>query len=411
MTDPTAVPNETPYLEGVRVLDFTQYLAGPACTRLLTEMGAEVIKVEMAPYGDPTRSNEPRRNKRAGYHVQQNRGKRSLCLDLTKPEAIALIKELIPTVDVVVENSAPGVMARRGLAYEDLAAINPRIIMASISGFGQSGPLSSKTAFDFIGQAYAGVMHMTGEADGPPMFVGTAITDVGSGVHAFAAIGYALYRRDRTGKGAHLDIAMVDTLYHMQEMAVHAPSMTDGEYVAMRNGRHYGAMAPAGSHRSPEGWIVVMCTQPQTVTLFGAMGRPELIEDERFRTPNARVANREALTEIIESWMATFATDAEVLEVLEAHRIPCGPVLRPQDLGSIEHFRQRRTVRTVTDRLVGTFDIPGFPIKFSDAPPEADLVAPDLGEANAYVLSELLGYDADAVRTWTESGLIFDKDR
>jgi len=133
------VSTPTPYLEGIRVLDFTQYLAGPACTRLLTEMGAEVIKVEMAPHGEPTRAQEPRINRRASYFVQQNRGKRSLCLDLRKPEAVQVIKDLVPQIDVVVENSTPGVMARRGLGYEDLKAINPRIIMASISGFGQTG--------------------------------------------------------------------------------------------------------------------------------------------------------------------------------------------------------------------------------------------------------------------------------
>ncbi len=405
MTEPT------PYLEGVRVLDFTQYLAGPACTRLLTEMGAEVIKVELAPYGDPTRANDPRRNKRSGYHVQQNRGKRSLCVDLRKPEAVALIKELIPSIDVVVENSTPGVMARRGLGYDDLAAINPKIIMASISGFGQTGPMASKTAFDFIGQAYAGVMHMTGEADGPPVFVGTAITDVGSGVHAWGSIGYALLRRERTGKGCHLDIGMVDSLYHMQEMAVQAPSMTNGEYRAWRSGRHYGSLSPAGSFKGPQGWIVVFCAQPQLPGLLAAMEMPEIAEDPRFKTPQLRLDNRDELTAIIERWMATFATDAEVLARLEAHRVPCAPVLRPQDLGEIEHFRQRGTVRTVTDPLVGTFDIPGFPVKFSDAPPELDLAAPALGEANAYVLRDLLGYDDAAIAGLTDAGVIFEKDR
>ncbi len=401
----------TPYLEGIRVLDFTQYLAGPACTRLLTEMGAEVIKVEMAPHGEPTRAQEPRINRRASYFVQQNRGKRSLCLDLRKPEAVQVIKDLIPQIDVVVENSTPGVMARRGLGYDDLRAINPRIIMASISGFGQTGPMASKTAFDFIAQAYSGVMHMTGEPDGPPLFVGTAITDVGAGVHAFGAIGYALFRRDRTGEGSHIDIGMVDSLYHMQEMAVHAPSVTNGAYKAMRSGRHYGAAAPAGSFHSPQGWIVIFCTQAQVAELFKAMGRPELKDDPRFAMPQARLDNRDALTAIIEDWMAHFATDAEVMAILERHRIPCGQVMEPKDLGTIEHFRQRGTVRTVTDPLAGTFDIPGFPLKFSDAPPERDLVTPNLGEANEYVLRELLGYEADRVAAFEQGGVTFAKDR
>ena len=189
----------TPYLEGVRVLDFTQYLAGPSCTRLLVELGAEVIKVEHAPYGDPTRAGEPRRNRRSSGFVQQNRGKRSLCVDLTRPEGVALVAELVPHVDIVVENYSHGVMERRGMGYEALSAVNPRLIYVSVSGFGQSGALTHKTSFDFIAQAYSGLMHMTGDPDGPPMFVGAGIGDTGAGVHAFAGVGYALYHRDRTG--------------------------------------------------------------------------------------------------------------------------------------------------------------------------------------------------------------------
>ncbi|MBK01233.1 MAG: hypothetical protein CL464_02070, partial [Acidimicrobiaceae bacterium] len=188
-------PGVTPYLEGVTVLDFTQYLAGPSCTRLLVEMGADVIKVEYPPYGDPVRPAPPRRNGRSAYHVQQNRGKRSLSVDLTRREGIALIEDLIPHVDIVVENYSPGVMERRGLGYSRLRELNPQVIMASISGFGQTGPLSEKTAFDFIAQAYSGLMHMTGEPDGPPMLIGAGIADTSTGVHAFAALGYALYRR------------------------------------------------------------------------------------------------------------------------------------------------------------------------------------------------------------------------
>ncbi len=403
-----------PYLEGVRVLDFTQYLAGPACTRLLTELGAEVIKVEMAPYGDPTRASTPRRNRRSGYFVQQNRGKRSLCVDLRKPEAVAMIKELLPQIDVVVENSAPGVMARRGLGYDDLRAVNPRVIMASISGFGQTGPMSSKTAFDFIAQAYSGIMHMTGEPGGPPNFVGAAITDVGAGVHAWGSIGFALYRRDRTGEGCHIDIGMVDSLYHMQEMAVHAASMTKHDpepILPLRNGRFYGASQPAAGYRSPEGYIVIFCTQTQLPALYQAMGKPELLEDPRFTLPQDRLDNVEALTAEIEAWMATFERDDDVLAALEAERVPCGRVMRPQDLGQIEHFRQRGTIRTVTDPLAGTFDIPGFPIKFSDMGPELDLHTANLGGDNRYVLAELLGYDDARIDALAAAGVTFEKDR
>jgi crotonobetainyl-CoA:carnitine CoA-transferase CaiB-like acyl-CoA transferase len=404
--------DNAPYLEGVRVLDFTQYLAGPSCTRLLAEMGADVIKVEMPPYGDPTRGGVPRRNRRAGGFVQQNRGKRSLCVDLRRPEGIELVKALVPHVDVVVENYSHGVMSRRGLDWEALSAVNPRLIMASVSGFGQTGPLRHKTSFDFIAQAYAGIMHMTGDPDGAPTFVGLGVGDTNAGFHAFAGIGYALYRRDRTGKGAHIDVSMVDALFHMHETAVHAASMTNGEFVPMRQGRHYQPLSPAGTFKAPQGWIVILCTQNQVDYLWAAMGRPDLADDPRFRNNQGRLDHRDELTALIEEWMATFATDDAVVAHLEAHRVPCGPVLSPADALTHPYFLERRMVREVTDPLAGTFAIPGFPIKFSDAPEdEPELPTANLGQHNAEVLRELLGYDDAVVAALEAEGLLASKDR
>ena len=404
----THQPGVTPYLEGVTVLDFTQYLAGPSCTRLLVEMGADVIKVEYPPYGDPVRPSPPRRNGRSAYHVQQNRGKRSLSVDLTRPEGISLIEDLIPKVDIVVENYSPGVMERRGLGYQRLRELNPQIIMASISGFGQSGPLSEKTAFDFIAQAYSGLMHMTGEPDGPPMLIGAGIADTSTGVHAFAALGYALYRRDRTGEGSHLDIGMVDVMYHMQETAVSGPSLSQGEVVGMRTGRHYAPASPAGIFKGPQGWIVVFALENQIANLWAALGRPELAEDPRFLNNRTRLEHRDALTEIIENWMKTFDDDEGGVAVLEQHRVPCGPVVEPVKLAETHpHFLQRGTVREVTDPLAGPMLIPGFPLRFSDAPELPDLVAAEVGEHNDSVLGDLLGMDPESVSALEDEGGLY----
>lgn len=398
----------TPYLEGVRVLDLTQYLAGPSCTRLLVEMGAEVIKVEVPPYGDPTRAGVPRINRRSGTFVQQNRGKRSICVDLSRPEGVELVKELASHVDVVVENFSAGVMDRKGLGWDELHRINPRLIMASVTGFGQDGPLSHKTCFDFIAQAYSGLMHMTGDPDGPPTMVGIGLGDTNAGFHAFAGIGYALYHRDRTGEGCHIDVSMVDALFHMQEQAVHAASM-DPDYVPMRTGRHYQPVSPAGSFKSPEGWIVILCTQGQIDTLWAALGRPELAEDPRFATNQARLDHRDELTAIIEDWMAGFDRDDDVIAALEAHRVPCGPVLSPADAAGHPYFVERGTIRTVTDDRAGAIDIPGFPIKFSDAPPDPDLPTSALGGHNHAVLKDLLGYDDATIAAMEDDGLLFSK--
>lgn len=404
----THQPGVTPYLEGVTVLDFTQYLAGPSCTRLLVEMGADVIKVEYPPYGDPVRPSPPRRNGRSAYHVQQNRGKRSLSVDLTRPEGISLVEDLIPKVDIVVENYSPGVMERRGLGYSRLRELNPQIIMASISGFGQTGPLSEKTAFDFIAQAYSGLMHMTGEPDGPPMLIGAGIADTSTGVHAFAALGYALYRRDRTGEGSHLDIGMVDSMYHMQESAVSGPSMSDGEAVGMRTGRHYAPASPAGIFKGPEGWIVVFALENQIANLWSALGRPELADDSRFRNNRTRLEHRDDLTEIIEDWMTSFESDSDVIAVLEQHRVPCGPVVEPVKLADTHpHFLERGTVREVTDPVAGSMLIPGFPLRFSDAPELPELVAAEVGEHNNAVLGDLLGMDSEVVSALEEDGVLY----
>ncbi|MCP5032083.1 MAG: CoA transferase [Actinomycetia bacterium] len=403
--------DEVSYLEGVRVLDFTQYLAGPAATRLLVELGAEVIKVEQPPFGDPIRAQGPRRNRRSGSFIQQNRGKRSIGVDLSTEEGIALVTELIPHVDVVVENFTPGVMARKGLAYDDLSKINPRLIMASVSGFGQTGEWANRSSFDFIAQAYSGLMHLTGEPDGPPLFVGAGVGDTNAGVHAFAGIGFALYNRERTGQGAHIDVSMIDALFHFQEQSVQAASLTEGEFKPMRQGRHYQPASPAGSFRGPQGWIVLLCTVNQMANLWKALDRPDLAEDERFTTNQARIDNRDQLTEIIEAWMAGFDTDAEVLATLEFHRVPCGPVLNPADAVHHPYFVERGAIRQISDPLAGSFHVPGFPIRFSNAVMDPDLMTPNLGQHNAEVFGDVLGYDEEQLAGLAERGILGSKDR
>ncbi len=400
----------TPWLEGVRVLDLTRYLAGPACTRLLVELGADVIKVEQPPYGDPNRSNRPRIERRAGAHIQQNRGKRSLCLDINTDEGARIVRELVPHMDVVVENFSPGVLDRKGLGYAQLAEIKPDLIMASVSGFGQTGTLAQRPCFDLIAQGWAGVTHMTGDPDGPPTFVGLGVADTNAGVHAFAAIGHALFHRERTGRGTHLDIAMVDALFHMNEQAVHAASM-DPEYETKRAGRNYPSLSPAGVFQGPDGWILMLLTQAQMPYLWDALGRPELADDERFIGNPHRIEHRAELTRIIEEWMAGFETTEEVLDALDAARVPAGPSLSPREALDHPHFVERGLVRWVDDPLAGRVAIPGFPFKSSDPLPPDDHDTPALGEHNGEVLSEFLGMDAEAIAALEADGVLESKNR
>lgn len=392
-------------LAGLRVLDFTQYLAGPVCTRLLAEMGAEVIKVEMPPYGDPQRGSSPRASKRSGSFLQQNRGKRSFCVNFATDAGRSLVESLVPHVDVVVENFSPGVMARRSLDYESLKRIHPGIIMASITGFGQTGKLATKPAFDSVVQAFSGLMHMTGEPDGPPLLAGLPVADTSAGVHAFAAIGYALFSRTLTGQGCHIDIALLDSVFHLHEIPIFAGSM-DPDYVATRTGQHYATQSPAGAFRSPDGWIVVFCTQEQIARLWQAMDRPDLADDERLASPGGRITHRQLLTDEIELWMQSFPSDAAVLATLDLHRVPSSQVIDPSRAKEYEHYRDRGLVQTVHDPLVGEINVPGFPLRFSNWPTGVSFETRTVGQDNAYVLSTLLGLDPARVAELEHEGVI-----
>jgi CoA:oxalate CoA-transferase len=401
---------QSPILDGVRVVDLTQYLAGPTVTRLMAEQGADIVKVEQSPSGDPTRSLGVVTDGRSGYFIQQNRGKRSLCIDFRSDEGLAIVRDLVARADVVVENYGPGVLEKRGLDWESLRTDNPRLIMASISAFGRNGMYSSKVGYDLIAQAFSGIMHMTGEPDGPPQPVGAGIGDVTAGVHAFAAIGYALYHRERTGEGQHLDISMVDSLFHQHELNVHGPAMTNMRWRPKRSGHHSSVNAPQGVFKAPEGWIVLLVLDRQWGNTCRALGRPELEDDPRFATLRGRKDNRAELISIIEEWMATFDTDEEVMAELEKHRVPAGQVIDPADAISHPYFRERNMVRDVPDPVLGSVTIPGDPFKFSARPEPLDLVAPLLGEHNDEVLAEL-GYDEARIADLRERGVTTSGDR
>jgi crotonobetainyl-CoA:carnitine CoA-transferase CaiB-like acyl-CoA transferase len=402
-----AETGKTRMLSGCRVLDFTQYLAGPTVTRLMAEMGAEIIKVELAPMGDPSRLLPTVKNGRSGYFVQQNRGKKSLCLDFAKSEAIELLRALAAKVDIVTENYGPGVMEKRGLDYASLKQINPRIIMASISAFGKTGPLKHRVGYDFIAQAFSGLMHMTGAPDGPPMFVGMGIADQGSGVHAFSALGYALYYREKTGIGQHIDISMVDSLFHMHEVNVQAYGLTDGAFVPSRMGSHHQLVCPCGAFKGPEGYIVVLVLDRQWPAMARAMGRPDLIDDPRFATAPDRGKNQKELIAIIESWMQAQPSDEAVLKIFEEHRVPSAPVMSV--VGALEHpyFKGREMVRSVSDPILGELTIPGFPLRFSEFPELPKIEAPLLGQHDAEILGQHLGLSKEKIEQLQSAGVLY----
>jgi crotonobetainyl-CoA:carnitine CoA-transferase CaiB-like acyl-CoA transferase len=394
-------------LDGYKVLDFTHFIAGPTATRLMAGMGAEVVKIELAPHGDQARGIQFIRDKRSAYFIQQNRGKQSLCVDMKQPAAVALIKQLIPKFDVLVENFAPGIIAGMGLDYQTVSAINPRIIMCSISALGQTGPLAHDPGFDFIGQAYAGITSLIGEESGPPYMPMVAIGDVSTGVHAMGAIACALLYREKTGEGQYIDISLLDSYFHCQTVAVELYSASGGKHEVKRSGLHHPFFAPAGTFKGRKWYIIILAWLDQHwLRVCEAIGRPELAADPRFGDAASRGKHRAEIIELIEDWLASMPSDEASIDALRARRVPVAPILSVSEAISHPHLLERGTVRTVNDRVLGEFQIPGFPLRFSKFPDELEFDAPLLGEHNEAVLMKYLGYAREDVKRLAEQGVL-----
>jgi crotonobetainyl-CoA:carnitine CoA-transferase CaiB-like acyl-CoA transferase len=400
-------------LAGVTVLDFTQYLAGPVCTRAMAEMGADVIKVELAPKGDQSRVLPFMKDGRSAYFVQLNIGKKSLCLDLRRPEALDLVKRLLPQIDVLVENFSPGAIGRLGLGWDVVHAINPQTVMCSISAFGQTGPLAEQPGFDYIAQAYTGVTSMIGEPGEAPPMTGVAVGDVGGGLTALAAINAALFARTRPGgAGQYIDTALIDFYFHSHGIAAQVHSASGGAIEPTRTGRFHTQIAAVGVYRSRDGHVMLIAVSDDMWRrLLKAMDHEHLAQDPRFATNAERMKNREALTAIIEGWLAEQPSDAAAMARLHKARVPYAPVLTVAQAMREPHLLERGTVATFDDPILGRFQAPGTPMHFSGSTAPAGLQAPFLGQHNAEILTGRLGLTAGDVARLAAEGVLVQGDR
>ena len=376
---------------------------------MLAEMVAAVLKIESAPKGDLGRNISVFRNNRSLFFVQHNRGKKSLCVNLRDPRGIALITELVPQVDVVVENFKPGVIAEMGLGYERLREMKSDIILCSISALGQSGPLAHKPGYDYIAQAYAGVTSMIGDEDDAPYIPLVGMGDVSTGVHAALAVLAALRHRDRTGRGQHLDVALLDVYYHYHEVNVHQIKGSAGAIKPTRVGRHMTYAAPGGVFRGKGGYLVIMAFLHHWPDLCRAMERPELADDPRYNTDQARLQRRAGVIKLIEDWLQTFPDITSAVSHLERFQVPVAPVLSVAETLDHPHLRARGTVRTIHDPLHGDLDVPGLPLKFSEFPEELPLEAPTLGQHNVEILTKYLGRTPEEVKKLQAEGVVVEK--
>lgn len=394
-------------LSGVRVLDLTQYLSGPSCTLLLAGLGADVIKVEPAPGGDASRQLPVVAGPRSTYFVQQNRGKRSVCVDLGRPEGCELIAGLAGHCDVLIENFSAGVLARRRLGPDDLRPRHPGLIYASISAYGRTGSKAHLPGYDLIGQAVAGSVALAGEPDGAPLGAGAPIADMSAGLLAFGAIVSALYARTSSGVGQFLDISLVEPVFNMHPFQIQGPSASGGALRQTRTGRHFGAVAPSGTYRGPEGWVVLQVLAPQWDRLCEAASAVNLGADQRFATMDGRATHREELVAVLERWMQTFPSDEALLDHLDAHRVPAAPVIDPADAHLHPWFWERGLLTEIDDLVHGPFRVPGFPIHGSAVPRrEVEPAAPFLGEHNAEVLAQVLGLTDAAIDDLARRGVV-----
>ncbi|HXQ12796.1 MAG TPA: CoA transferase [Caulobacteraceae bacterium] len=410
-----SAPAATGPLQGLKVLDFTQALAGPFCTQQLSDLGAEVVKVEALDGGDLVRNSGPfheadPEHRYSGYFQSINRGKKSIAVDLKNPDGVALIKRLVPSFDVVVENFRVGVMDRLGLSYETLAALNPRMVYAAIRGFGDprtgASPYVEWPAFDVVAQAMGGMMGITGLAGGTPIKIGPGVGDTVPSLYAALGIVSAVLHARETGEGQFLDVAMTDAVLGVCERIVHQHSF--GHLNPGPEGNHHPFLLPFGVYPAADGFVALACpTEAFFRGLVQALGAPEVLDDPRFATAKARTANRAAVIERLSS-LTSALTKAELHRRLGGV-VPFGPVMTIAEIAEDPHFAARGMLAEIEiEGFPEPMRIAGQPIKFTRTPASIRGRAPDLGQDTDAVLREHGLADEDIAR-WRAAGAIAEK--
>ena len=398
-------------LSGVRVIALEQYMSAPYCTLLLADAGAEVIKIERPGTGDPRRSIPPyatdaQGRSVAGGFIGYNRNKKSLALNLRAEAGRQIYRDLVKVSDVVVENLRPGSTDKMGLGYEQLKAINPRLIYAAISGFGRlegyTGPYADRPAFDIVAEAMGGIMNLVGFADKPPSWTIYGMADVYTGQVTAYGVMLALFMRERTGEGQFVDSAMLDNMLSFNERMVTLYSFT-GESPERGRLKH---LYPRGAFRCQDGYLALNIPDDvQWGRLCEAMGRAELKDDPRTVDGTARATNADLIRPIIEDWLAS-KTRAQAVALLGEHGVPSGPVYTAEDIFDDPHIAARQMLVTVDDPIAGPRKYARSPLHLSSAPEIPTAPAPQLGEHTRPILRDLLGYDQAEIERLQDQGVI-----
>jgi len=410
--------NNRPF-EGVRILDLTNYFAGPFCTMYLAALGAEVIQVELPGIGNPLRNNPPMAGPRGTSMEKQTpedlsvvmlkrgRNKKSITLNLKHPKGRQIFLDLAEKSDVVIENFSYGYMKKLDLSYEDVKLANPAIIYCCITGFGHEGPLRERRSFDLIAQAMSGLMDITGFPDGPPLSAGIAIGDAIPALNAVIGIISALYHKKGTGQGQKVDISMQDCLFAM--VFDEAFDVLKRLGLPVRTGNRSQRIAPFNAYEANDGYFVLgVITDDQFHNLLKAIDREDLIGDPRYDNRPKRLEKVDEIDGIISEWAIT-RTKKEAVDTLLSNRIAAGPVMEIEELIDDPHLRARKMVVDIAHPKLGISKGvigPGFPIKLSECPHDYDSIAPMLGDDNQEVYGGLLGFDTTALEKLRQEKVI-----
>ena len=392
----------TPALDGIRVLDVTQVMAGPYCAMLLCDMGADVIKVE-SPAGDSSRRMAGAQGSDSAAFNAVNRGKRGIVIDLKAATGQAVLRRLAAGADILVENYRPGVMTRFGLGYDSLAGMNPRLIYASISGYGQTGPSAGKGGFDLVAQGISGLMSVTGEPDRPPVKVGVPLTDLAAGMFAVIGILAALHHRERTGRGQSVDTALVDAGVALSVWE--ATELFSSGQAPLPLGSAHRMSAPYQAVRCSDGYITLGAANDRIFRrLASLLGHPEWLDDPAFASDGARVAHRLRLAAAVEAVTVT-RPRAHWLAELDAHDIPCGPIQDYREVMDDPQVRAREMVVETRHPTLGAISTLGTPIKLSSTPLTPGRPAPLLGQHTDEILAAA-GYRSEEIAALRADGVV-----
>lgn len=393
-------------LEGLRVLDVATIFAGPITATFLAEFGAEVIKVELPGKGDTLREGATLAPGLSLIWLQEGRNKKSITLDLHQPEGQALLKRLVAVSDVMIENFRPGTLEQWNLAPEILLDINPGLVLVRISGYGQTGPYRRKGAFDRMAMAFGGGMYATGFPDAPPVRAGFAYADYMSGyVAAFSAVTALYWRDQRAGHGQVIDLAIYEPVLRASENSI--PAFDREGVIRERAGNRNPTIVPSSSFPTADDqWVIIGAnTERLWQRLATAIGRAEMLDDERYATLAARIANPEGVYAAIESWTLS-KTAAEIIAIMDQAQVPAERINSVADMFAHPHIQSRENIVRVPDERVGTLAVPGVIPKFSATPGRIEYLGPDLGSHNDAIYGELLGLDASEIARLKERGVI-----